>query len=164
MNGQGQWAGKAFLGLLLMLCGMAAMPAVAQSQGAGLASLTVHVADLDAKGGILRLGLYDAARYPDDKSDPIAFADVPVKGRSMVVTLQGVAPGAYAIQVYQDVNGNDKMDTTWFGYPLEPFGFSRDAKPHLHKPRFGDVSFILAPGENSQTVHLQHSVSLIAAE
>jgi uncharacterized protein (DUF2141 family) len=46
--------------------------------------------------------------------------------------------------------------------PLEPFGFSRDAHPHFHKPLFSRVSFPVMAGENSQTLHLQNSVSLVA--
>ena len=59
-------------------------------------------------------------------------------------------PGTYAIQTFQDVNSNDKMDTNWLGLPLEPFGFSHDAKPFLSKPSFDDVKFTVAAGENSQ--------------
>src|SRR3954468_13012894 len=127
-------------------------------------SLVIHVANIDAKGGMLRLGLYDAAGYADEKAEPVAAADVRAEPGETVVVLQGLKPGTYAIQAYQDVNANDKMDTTWFGYPLEPFGFSRDARPHLRKPRFAQVEFTLKPGENSQILHLQHSVSLLAAE
>ena len=109
-------------------------------------------------GGVLRLGLYDAARYPDDNSKPIASADVPAIAGETVITLHGIAPGIYAIQTFQDVNANNKMDTSWMGLPLEPFGFSRDAKPFLSKPVFDEVKFTLAAGENSQVIHLQNSV------
>ncbi len=109
-------------------------------------------------GGVLRLGLYDAALYPDDNSKPIASADVPAIGGETVVTLHGVAPGTYAIEAFQDVNANNKMDTTWMGLPLEPFGFSQDAKPFLSKPSFDDVKFTLTAGQNSQVIHLQNSI------
>ena len=58
-----------------------------------------------------------------------------------------------------DVNANDKMDTSWIGLPLEPFGFSQDAKPFLSKPAFGQVKFILVAGENSQVIHLQNTTT-----
>jgi len=122
------------------------------------ASLTIRVENVLPAGGILRLGLYDAARYPDDDSKPIASADVPAVAGETVITLHGVPPGIYAIQTFQDVNANDKMDTSWVGLPLEPFGFSQDAKPFLSKPSFDDVKFTLAAGENSQVIHLQNSV------
>ena len=54
------------------------------------------------------------------------------------------------------------MDTSWFGLPLEPFGFSRDAQPRFSKPRFSAVKFDVVAGMNVQTLHLQNSISLIA--
>lgn len=135
-----------------------ATPTWAQDQ----ATLVVHVQDVSSKGGIVRLGLYDEARYPDDDSKPVASADVQAQAGETVITLKNVPPGSYAIQAYQDLNSNDKMDTSWFGFPLEPFGFSRDARPKLSKPRFAEVKFEVAPGMNVQTLHLQDSVSIIA--
>ncbi len=127
----------------------------------GLADLTIRIENLSPAGGILRLGLYDQARYPDDDSRPIASADVPASGREMVITLHGVAPGSYAIETFQDLNADGKMEVSWLGFPEEPFGFSRDARPHLHKPPFAAVAFTLAPGENMQAIHLQTSISLL---
>jgi uncharacterized protein (DUF2141 family) len=128
------------------------------------ATLVIHIQNMSPQGGILRLGLYDEARYPDDNSTPVASADVPAQLGETVVTLTNVAPGTYAIETFQDINSNQKMDTTWFGFPLEPFGFSRDAHPHFSKPGFAQVKFDLAPGMNVQTLHLQNSISLVAAK
>jgi uncharacterized protein (DUF2141 family) len=120
------------------------------------ADLTIRVENVLPAGGIVRLGLYDAARYPDDDSKPIASADVPAVPGETIITLHAIPPGVYAIQTFQDVNANDKMDTSWVGLPQEPFGFSQDAKPFLSKPSFDAVKFTLAAGENSQIIHLQN--------
>lgn len=136
-----------------------ATPALAQDQSA---TLVIHIQDVSPKGGVVRLGLYDEARYPDDNSKPVASADVQAQSGETVITLNNVPPGTYALQTYQDINSNDKMDTSWFGFPLEPFGFSRDARPRLTKPRFAEVKFEVVPGLNVQTLHMQDSVSIIA--
>jgi uncharacterized protein (DUF2141 family) len=151
-------AALAMVGWMLLAAGLIA-PARAQD---ATATLVIHVEDVSPKGGILRLGLYDEARYPDDDSEAIASADVRATPGQTTVTLSNLAPGTYAIQSYQDINSNDKMDTSWFGIPQEPFGFSRDAQPRLSKPRFSAVKFEVAPGANVQTLHLQNSISLIA--
>ena len=123
----------------------------------GRADLTIHIERVSPQGGVLRLGVYDAAHYPDDKSAPLAAADVPANAGVITVRLTNLPPGRYAIESFQDVNGNGRMDTSLLGLPLEPYGFSRDARPFLSKPGFGAVAFTLAPGENSQTLHLQNS-------
>jgi uncharacterized protein (DUF2141 family) len=148
----------AMLGWTMLAAGLVA-PARAQDQAA---TLVVHVEGLSPKGGTLRLGLYDEARYPDDDSAPVASADVKAEMGDNVITLTNIPPGTYAIQSFQDINSNNKMDTSWFGLPLEPFGFSRDAQPRFSKPRFSAVKFDVVPGMNVQTLHLQNSISLIA--
>jgi uncharacterized protein (DUF2141 family) len=150
----------ALIGWMLLAVGLVA-PARAQEP---VAALVIHIQNVSPKGGILRLGLYDEAHYPADDSTPVASADVKAEVGDNVITLNNIPPGVYAIEAYQDINGNDKMDTSWFGLPLEPFGFSRDAQPRLSKPRFSAVKFEVAPGVNMQTLHLQNSISLIAAK
>jgi uncharacterized protein (DUF2141 family) len=119
------------------------------------ATLTIRVENVLPAGGTLRLGVYTAALYPDDESKPVASADVPAVAPETTIVLHNIPPGVYAIQTFQDVNSNNKMDTSWLGLPLEPFGFSLDATPFLSKPSFDAVKFTLAPGDNSQTLHLQ---------
>ncbi len=139
------------LAAALVLC--AGVPA---SAAPGTASLEIHVRNVSPKGGIMRLGLYDAAGYPEDKA-PVASADVAAVRGETVITLKNLEPGTYAIEAYQDVNSNDRMDTSWIGLPLEPYGFSRDASPILSKPGFERVKFTLATGRNTQVLHLQNS-------
>ena len=131
---------------------LAALPATA-------ADITIHVGNVLPVGGVLRLGLYNEALYPDDDSKPIASADVPAMAPETVITLRNIPPGVYGILTFQDVNSNNRMDSNWIGLPLEPFGFSRDAKPFLSKPGFDEVKFTVTPGENVQTLHLQSMTS-----
>jgi uncharacterized protein (DUF2141 family) len=149
---------RLFIVVAVAVSALLAVPAVAQPS----ATLVIHVREVSPKGGTLRLGLYDEARYPDDDSTPVASADVRAESGETVITLNDIPPGTYAIETFQDINSNNKMDTTWFGIPEEPFGFSRDAKPRLSKPSFAQVKFDVAPGMNVQTLHLQASYSLIA--
>jgi len=154
----GTMSAVVMLGWVMLAAGLIA-PARAQDQ---TAILVVHVEGISPKGGTLRLGLYDEARYPDDDSAPVASADVKAEIGDNVITLTNIPPGTYAIQSFQDINSNNKMDTSWFGLPLEPFGFSRDAQPRFSKPRFSAVKFDVVAGMNVQTLHLQNSISLIA--
>ncbi len=160
--------GLAAAGLLLAwLVAAAALVQPARADEIGLAKpaarLTIRIEDVK-RGGMVRLGLYDRGGYRDDNSKPIASADVDAVEGETIITLRDVPPGIYAIETYQDVNGNDRMDTTWLGLPLEPYGFSRDVHPVLSKPPFSKVKFALAAGEQSQTLHLQSGVSVMASK
>lgn len=51
-----------------------------------------------------------------------------------------LAPGAYAVSVYQDANGNGQLDRNLLGVPREPYGFSRDASALMGPPKFADAA------------------------
>ena len=154
------WYGLGLLLLALSLMVLAVglvQPARAQAP-AGSATLVIHVQGTTPEG-ILRLGLYDAARYAADDAPALTSADVPAQAGRTTVTLNNLAPGIYAIQSYQDRNGNGKMDTSWLGLPQEPYGFSRDARPRLSKPGFDRVRFAVAAGQNEQVFALQNTAT-----
>lgn len=50
-------------------------------------------------------------------------------------------PGRYAIQLYQDSNGNAQLDQSRRGIPLEPVGFSSNPPLLNGKPTPGDSLF-----------------------
>jgi len=153
--------GLKFLAFLCLLL-VASVPGLADGAPAA-ATLTVRVGNVSPRGGVLRMGLYDAARYKDDKADALMAADVPVTLGETVVVFRNVPPGRYAIETFQDINANGKMDTSLLGLPLEPYGFSRDARPFLSKPGFGRVAFDLPPGATTLTLHLQNSQPQMAS-
>ena len=129
---------------------IAAMPLAASA-----ATLTVKVENISNKGGVLRLSLYDEASWPNDASEPVVSADVPAVTPETVVTLSNLKPGVYGVKTYQDANHNGKFDQNWLGWPLERFGFSRDARPFLSAPGFSRAEFTLSDGENAIVIHLQ---------
>lgn len=135
-------------GFLLVL--MITLPAVAES-----ATLTVRVLNIDPRGGLLHVALYDEARWPVNKGDPLTDRIVPARAPETVVVFQNVPPGVYGVKTYQDVNRNDQFDQGLFGIPLERYGFSRDARPRLSEPGFSRTKFPLPAGPTTITIHLQ---------
>ena len=138
------------------------VPAGAQDSAPANATLIVRVENV-APQGIVRLGLFTEAEYPKDNGTWVASADVPAVAGETVITLQDVPVGTYAIEVYQDINSNGKMDSNFLGIPKEPYGFSRDARPWLSRPKFSRVEFDVAPGQNTQLLHLQNTKTAVAA-
>jgi len=76
-----------------------------------------------------------------------------VKGSSQVISLD-LPNGMYALAVFQDINNNNKLDKNVFGYPTEPFGFSRNFRPILGKPDFNDCSFTYSGDKTTMTIRL----------
>lgn len=138
---------------LAVMLALLAAPAPTGAQARG--TLIVTVEGVIPPGGVLRMGVYDRAGYDTDKET--AFADVPAKIGTTVVTLTGIPPGEYGVMVYQDLNSNDKVDSNFLGIPREPYGFSRNARPFLSRPGFDDVKLTITAGENRHTLRLQNT-------
>lgn len=51
--------------------------------------------------------------------------------------------GNYAVAIYQDENGNQKLDTNLFGVPIEAYGFSNQARPKFRAPTFEEAKINL---------------------
>lgn len=64
-----------------------------------------------------------------------------------------VPAGNYAILIYQDENGNGKLDKNILGAPKEKYGFSNNEfGPGGRKPKFEKASFY---AENKKTTNLK---------
>jgi uncharacterized protein (DUF2141 family) len=122
---------------------------------ASAASLTVTVKNIDGKGGLLHVALYNEALWPHDDAKPLADIIVPAVPPETTVIFKDAAPGVYGVKTYQDANKNDEFDQGLFGIPLERYGFSRDARPFLSEPSFARTKFEVRDGDNAIVIRLQ---------
>jgi len=92
---------------------------------AGVDTLRVTVTNLKPGKGNLRVAVFDEARRDEFAEGEYAFsADVPADSEVVTVLIPDVPSGKYAVAVFQDLNGNEKLDRNIFTKPKEPYGFS----------------------------------------
>ncbi len=97
-----------------------ALPSLVLADG-----LRVTVRGVKAGEGILRVGAFDEAHREEfSEGQPAHGVDAPATETQMSVEIEGLAPGQYAIAVYQDLNENGKLDRNFLTIPREPYGFS----------------------------------------
>ena len=74
---------------------------------------------------------------------------------SKVISLNGFEVGKqYAIAVYQDINGNEKLDSNFFRVPTEPFGFSNNIKPGMLGPSYKKFVFTFEKDAQEMKINL----------
>lgn len=66
---------------------------------------------------------------------------IAVDAEQMEVDLGPVPAGRYAVRLYQDENGNGKLDTGLFKIPTEGVGCSNNAKGFMSAPALKDMLF-----------------------
>jgi uncharacterized protein (DUF2141 family) len=117
----------------------------------GAASLAVTFPDLKSHEGVLMVALFDSqAAWAGGK--PVQVTFVPAAAAEPVAKLDGLAAGAYAVRVFQDLDGDQRLSMNPFGLPVEPYGFSGGAKANMGPPAFAAAAFTVTPGENAQAI------------
>ena len=122
-----------------------ALAAIALMSGlsawANAAELTLEIDPVVATTGTLQIALYDnEAGFRKQAVRSLKLA--PVAGL-MKVVIDQLPPGDYAVMLFHDVNGNDKLDANLMGIPKEPWGGSVGSKAMFGPPSWNDARFAL---------------------
>ncbi|WP_291527919.1 DUF2141 domain-containing protein [Bacteroides sp. UBA939] len=127
-----------------------ALTFVAQSLSAQ--NLTLEVRGIENVTGKLYVAIYNSPETFMKK--PLAAFAVEVKDNVLSLPCKGLPAGTYAFSLYQDENGNGKLDTATFGIPTEKYGFSNDAKVVMGPPSYEKCSITFSE-DTTLVVNLQ---------
>ena len=112
---------KASLTLGTVAVALLSFAALAHAQGCA----KVEVQNLHPAQGSLMLAAYsDAASFRKTAASQLQMA---VSGETMQLQVCGLPGSAVALTLFQDLNGNGKLDANPFGVPIEPWGASGSA-------------------------------------
>lgn len=120
----------------------------------------IHVTIINLKNsaGTAACALFDSSRgFPSDYLRTATNISVSrIRDRQARCHFVDIPPGDYALAVVHDENMNGKLDKTWFGRPLEGYGFSNNARAELSPPSFADARFLYAGQDLELTVRLRY--------
>jgi len=116
------------------------MDVLQQSQGG---KITVEISGINKTEGRLAIGLYN-------KSDGFPEINKAYNGVSLKITekninhiFSDIPSGDYAVAVFHDINGNNKLDKNFIGIPKEGYAFSKNARGTFGPPHFDKAKFKL---------------------
>jgi uncharacterized protein (DUF2141 family) len=103
--------------------------------------LTIEIMNIEQTKGKIRIGVYnDADKFPKE-GGAIRSESFEVRGKILKCVLKNLPYGEYAIALYHDINDDNVCNMNFVGMPLEPYGFSNNAKPKLSAPSFTSTKF-----------------------
>lgn len=115
----------------------------------------VDISGLRNARGLLQVCITrNPAHFPDCRGDPQALRQTTAASVAHL-RFTGITPGRYAVTLFHDENGNQRMDT-FVGIPREGFGFSNGAIARFGAPRFDSVAIELRSGFTRQSIRLQY--------
>jgi uncharacterized protein (DUF2141 family) len=86
----------------------------------------------------------------------LARLRVPLASHAATACFRVSAPGAFAVAVYHDENGDHDFNRNFLGLPTEGYGFSNDAPTLVGLPSFESVRFAV-PAEGARLqLHLRY--------
>jgi len=124
----------------------AVLSVLLQAQSKGQTHLTVNVRlDSNAHGELAYLIFDSPSGFPSDRAKAVrnGFLPIPAGAHEMHVDTD-LPPGTYAVSVYEDLNGNHKLDGNIFGIPREPVGASNNPPGRIGPPHFDECAFRVA--------------------
>ncbi len=113
---------------------------VAAVSAAQAGSLTVRFSGLEKEGGSAMFSVANSREVFESGDQTTFAAAVPVESGEAVATFAAVPPGEYAVKVFHDEDGNQKLDIGWRG-PKEGYGFSNNVMGLMSPPDFDDAKF-----------------------
>ncbi len=113
---------------------------------AGLAqhNLKVNISQFKNHDGKVYVALYNSEADFLSETELYRKHIGPVTGDKMTITFDDLPDGNYALSVFHDANGNDELDTNFFGAPKESYGFSNNPKIWLRAPTFAEARIGIA--------------------
>jgi uncharacterized protein (DUF2141 family) len=130
--------------------------AAAWAQSAAAAQVTITITGIRDSRGVVRVAVCPRADFLHPYCPYVAQA--PSAAGILRVTIDGVPPGIYAAQAYQDANDNGILDRNWLGLPKEGMGFSHDAPIHFGPPAFNAAAFTLGAANAALSFRLRYFI------
>lgn len=125
------------------------LPAIGFSQH----DLSIEISNVKTSNGTINVAVYDESEG-FLKFDRVFKTDSVLarKGKTQL-KIKGLPDGQYALAIFHDENGNNKLDTNWLGIPKEDIGFSNARMKTFGPPPFEECAFRL-------NAHSQIQISL----
>lgn len=103
-------------------------------------NLKVVIEGIEEKKGTIYLSLHNNKdSFPSGDEKPIQAAEIKNFNSQADFTFKGLKRGVYAVSVFQDLNGNQELDTNFIGIPNEPVGASKMTS--FGRPKFSKCKF-----------------------
>jgi len=107
-------------------------------------TLKVQVSGCPSDKGYANVALFNSSSAFPSYGKQYKGTIVTVKDGNCLVSFSDLPAGTYAVAVFHDENGNQKLDKNLFGAPTEAYGFSRNARGTFSAPSFEECQVSLS--------------------
>lgn len=122
-------------------------------------NLIVEADSLNNQKGEVCFKLFSGSRgFPNGNESAIKRQCVKIASNSLIITLNNIPSGSYAVSVFHDLNGDRKLNRNSLGMPTEGYGFSNNPIVSRGVPDYGECVFLVAGSNTSIKINMKYSV------
>ncbi|MDA9160995.1 DUF2141 domain-containing protein [Crocinitomicaceae bacterium] len=108
-----------------------------------ISDLNLVIKGVDDIKGSMYIAVFDNEESFPDFGKQLVEKVLPVDAKTLNFTFKNLPNDDYAVAIFHDKNNNGVLDKNAFGFPLEPYGFSRNARARFSAPAFNDAKIVL---------------------
>ena len=116
--------------------------------------LKLVIKGIDDLKGSMYIAVFDNEKSFPDFGKQLVEKVLLVDSKTLNYTFKDLPDSDYAVAIFHDKNNNGKLDKNAFGIPLEPYGFSQNARARFSAPPFNDAKIVL-DGNQSIEITIQ---------
>jgi len=106
-------------------------------------SLSVEVRGVKSSTGNINIAIYNKAQGFLMFEEVYKVDRIAANEANTHFKISDLPKGEYAVAIFHDENGNDKLDTNWLGIPIESIAFSNAKLRTFGPPSYEDCAFSL---------------------
>lgn len=123
-------------------------------------SLNLKLSGIKSNSGTIRVAVFSSSDgFPDHRkatfTQSFALATETISKEEITLQLDPLDAGIYSIAVYHDLDDSNQLNKALIGYPLEPYGFSRNARSLTGPPAFSKARIQVSSAESEFAIRLQ---------
>ena len=105
-------------------------------------SLIVRITGFASDEGECWFALDNSKEIYESEDSVFIGKIVPIINNEVIVKIDSLKYGNYAIRVFHDKNSNGELDSNLLGMPTEDYGFSNNASSWFGPPRWEKAKFL----------------------
>ncbi len=106
-----------------------------------LGNLTIKITGFENDKGDCWFALDNSEEVYESDDSVFIGKILPIKNNQVIVEIDSLKYGYYAIKVFHDENSNRKLDTDFLGIPTEDYGYSNNVSAWFGAPSWERAKF-----------------------
>ncbi len=118
-------------------------------------TIRIKISNIKSVEGNIRIAVFDSTQVFLGEDMVIGKIEPVTQTGEMIVIMENLPLGEYAISIFHDENSNEILDNSLFKIPTEAYGFSNNARGKFGPPRFEDVKINFTPDQQEFEIRLK---------